>query len=148
MQQVFCARRAKSLLHWCEVGLHRAKEALGGAKDSWETFAPWVQETFSTLSHFSCPANPQVRGFPRLEPSKIGPIVHPVLFLFPGKFPGPWLPKNRALTNRAYRMSAVRMICERVGIFAGVFKAQVHMFSRTSDLISETLYLRLFQGIL
>ena len=26
-----------------------AKEALGGAKDSWETFAPWVQKTSCTL---------------------------------------------------------------------------------------------------
>ena len=27
-----------------------AKQGLGGAEDSWETFAPWVQNTFGTLS--------------------------------------------------------------------------------------------------
>ena len=27
-----------------------AKQGLGGAKDSWETFAPWVKNTFCTLS--------------------------------------------------------------------------------------------------
>ena len=27
-----------------------AKQGFGGAKDSWETFAPWVQNTFCTLS--------------------------------------------------------------------------------------------------
>ena len=27
-----------------------AKQGFGGAKDSWETFAPWVQKTFCTLS--------------------------------------------------------------------------------------------------
>ena len=26
------------------------KQGLGGAKDSWETFAPWNQNTFCTLS--------------------------------------------------------------------------------------------------
>ena len=31
-------------------GCTGAKQGLGGAKDSWETFGPWVQNTFCTLS--------------------------------------------------------------------------------------------------
>ena len=30
-------------------GCTGAKDGLVGAKDSWETFAPWVQKTFCTL---------------------------------------------------------------------------------------------------
>ena len=45
VQKVFWTPRARGLLHWCEMGLHRCKEGLGGAKDSWETFAPKAQKS-------------------------------------------------------------------------------------------------------
>ena len=43
---LFWTPRARGLLHWCEMGgCTGAKEGLGGAKDSWETFAPWAQKS-------------------------------------------------------------------------------------------------------
>ena len=34
---------------WIQKSKDGAKQGLGGAKDSWEAFAPWAQKTFCTL---------------------------------------------------------------------------------------------------
>ena len=45
----FGLREQKASCTSANYGCTGAKEGLGGGKDSWETFAPWVQQTFCTL---------------------------------------------------------------------------------------------------
>ena len=46
----FGPRAPKSSCTGAKEGYTGAKQGFGGAKDSWETFAPWVRNTFCTLS--------------------------------------------------------------------------------------------------
>ena len=46
----FGPRAPKSSCTGAKESCTGAKQGFGGAKDSWETFVPWVQNTFCTLS--------------------------------------------------------------------------------------------------
>ena len=48
VRKVFWTQGAKSSCTGAKESCTGAKQGLGAAKDSWETFAPWVQNTFCT----------------------------------------------------------------------------------------------------